>query len=413
MRDKFKIAGIVFCLIILGAVNSYAQTAEAEAFYQQGLRQLEEEKTDSAIISFTLAIEADSNYADAYFERGKLDFYDLMQKDEGLKNLKKSLNLNPQNEKYLLELAACYNHIDKKDLTLDYCNRALEINPNSCEAYRIRSYTRENHDEAIVDLTKAIELKPDDNSLYIMRGNQHKWKGEFDPALNDYNTALTLDPERSWTYYERGDLFFNFNKLYEAGSDLTKAIELNPDYSNAYMRRGLLYSNCREYENAIADFDQALLLSPNWAYVYGLRSVAMRKSGNPMQALADINTAFEKGAQGAWYYLVRSNAYIELGNFDSARVDLDKAVEVSPDEIQNRLSRSEFSIAIGNFDQAIADYTKCLEIKEHREYYFKRAIAYYFKKDYKKARQDLQTCRAMGRWIDDSFYRALYLVTLK
>jgi len=413
MWKALVITAAVLCLTSLNIMPCRAQTAEAEEFFQQGLRQLKEEKTDSALISFNLAINADTAFAEAYFERGKLYFYDLTQKEEGLTNLERALKLNPSNEEYLLELASCYSHTGKKDISLAYCNRVLEINPNSYKAYQMRSGTWENHNDSIKDLTKAIELKPGDEVLYIMRGNHLKWKGESDPALNDYNNALSLKPEDSWVYYERGDLFFNNNKLGEAESDFTKAIELNPDYSGAYMKRGLLRSNCREYDQAIADFDQALRLSPNWAYVYGLRSVAVRKSGNPEQALADINTAFDIGAKGSWYYLVRSNAYIELGNFASASADLDKSIEVSPNEIQNRFQRGEFSIAFGNYDKAVEDYTKCLEIKEHREYYFKRAIAYYYKRDYKKAWQDLKTCRQMGRWVDDSFYRALHKAEFK
>jgi len=53
----------------------------------------------------------------------------------------------------------------------------------------------ERWDEAIADLDKAIELKPDDAVAYESRGWAYEEKGELPKAIENYRRAAQLNPD--------------------------------------------------------------------------------------------------------------------------------------------------------------------------------------------------------------------------
>src|ERR1017187_7619496 len=50
-------------------------------------------------------------------------------------------------------------------------------------------------DGALTDLTKAIELEPNDGYDYMIRGLFKKDKDDLDGAMADYNKAIELEPD--------------------------------------------------------------------------------------------------------------------------------------------------------------------------------------------------------------------------
>ena len=50
------------------------------------------------------------------------------------------------------------------------------------------------HDRAIEDYSRAIELDPEYAPAYYNRGNAYSDKGEYDRAIEDLNRAIELDP---------------------------------------------------------------------------------------------------------------------------------------------------------------------------------------------------------------------------
>ena len=100
---------------------------------------------------------------------------------------------------------------------------------------------KDGYKAAITDLNKAIELDPEDISLYTERGRLYTLKGEYDAAITDLNKAIELDPEDAEAYKVRG-IVYTFKGEYEAAmKDINKAIELDPEDAGAYKVRGIVY----------------------------------------------------------------------------------------------------------------------------------------------------------------------------
>ena len=62
---------------------------------------------------------------------------------------------------------------------------------------------KDEHDLALSDFNKALELNPMDAKTYYSRGNIYREKGDYDLAISDYSKALEIDPNYASAYNNR------------------------------------------------------------------------------------------------------------------------------------------------------------------------------------------------------------------
>lgn len=94
------------------------------------------------------------------------------------------------------------------------------------------------YDDAVADVTAAIELDPENPELYVLRGQMYLYLYEWDSVLNDYNTAIELDPAYPDAYFYRGILYYSILQTGqelrpEALADFQYYLELAPEGRHA------------------------------------------------------------------------------------------------------------------------------------------------------------------------------------
>jgi tetratricopeptide (TPR) repeat protein len=95
-----------------------------------------------------------------------------------------------------------------------------------------------DHDRAIADFSRVIELNPQDARAFYSRGIALLHKGDRDRAIADYTKAVEISPEFIEAYVSRGIVYQAGGDRDHAIADYSKAIEINPQHSNAYLNRG-------------------------------------------------------------------------------------------------------------------------------------------------------------------------------
>ena len=130
------------------------------------------------------------------------------------------------------------------------------------------------HDLAMAELNKALEIAPYMGEAYYQRGCVHEARGEFDQALGDFDHALRCDPQ----------------------------------HAHAYLRRGRIRTEKGELDGALADFDQVMIMRPNDAECYLNRGVCLAKKGILSDAILDFQrvlklTNHSDYSEPARYYL--------------------------------------------------------------------------------------------------------------
>jgi tetratricopeptide (TPR) repeat protein len=192
-------------------------------------------------------------------------------------------------------IAACTRAIssgklDPKDLAETLASRGVK-----------RAGIRE-YDEAILDFTTAIRLKPDDADTYYNRGLVWHYKESHDHAIADYGEAIRLNPNYTNAYYNRGHAWYAKRDFDHALADYTEAIRLYPQLTAAHRIRGDAWHNKGDYDHAIADYDEAIRLNPKDDVAYFNRGRAWQDKRQPDRAMEDYHETVRLNPQDASGY---------------------------------------------------------------------------------------------------------------
>jgi tetratricopeptide (TPR) repeat protein len=103
--------------------------------------------------------------------------------------------------------------------------------------------------------------------FFHMRGATHRHFGnstgdlaEHEFAVADFTRAIELDPDYVSAYYNRGVLYWReLRNGYRAIRDLTRVRELRPTWAEALFNRAMAHQIRGDHEKAIADLDQYLV----------------------------------------------------------------------------------------------------------------------------------------------------------
>lgn len=148
-------------------------------------------------------------------------------------------------------------------------------------------------DEAIVQLTKAIDLKcPEIGRAYHLRGEARWGKKDYAGAWADATAAIPLLDEPALGHRLRGQLASAQADHKTALTEFTKAIELDPEDGDGYLLRGKTQEDLKNMDAAIADYTQVIaLFADRIADGYIYRAKAYNKKGDKVKAFADFNKA--------------------------------------------------------------------------------------------------------------------------
>lgn len=149
---------------------------------------------------------------------------------------------------------------------LNDCLR-LDAHDDRCLAMRGEVLARQgDYDDAIADLTKAIDRRPTNAAYYFARAIAYRDHAQLieaegtagsremlTKALDDLATALPLDPNNPTQHFARGTVHFLRGDHRLAVDDFTRAIELDSRNPIYYRWRSKAYKALGMIDEAVAD----------------------------------------------------------------------------------------------------------------------------------------------------------------
>jgi len=322
--------------------------------------------------------------------------------------------------------------------SLDFCDKAILINPEIEEGYRLKwdSHYRLGEyqiyntgtdpkpafSKAIEIANKAISLNPQDGDSYRNIGTAYEKIGEYevmnggDPgevlknAITQFQKSLRINPHDAYTYTNLGNVYVDLGEFQMGrGIDITPvfnqaihnyqmAVQINPQFASVYNNLGIVYQDLAEYETShgvnpalslqkgIENYQKVIQLNPQDVYAHNNLSATYDTVGEyQMNHGEDPTAAFRKSAQHS-----------------------EKALEINPNDViaHNNmgiayLHLGEYSIKFGKdpkefLDQAINQLQKALQINSNYSYAWNNlGLCYLAAGDYqvlqnKNPRDDLQ-----------------------
>lgn len=132
--------------------------------------------------------------------------------------------------------------------------------------YRLRAHSylvTGDAEAAIKDYTQAIELKPDDPSLYAERGLAHSRDGNKENALADLGYAIERDPRSAVAFAYRAYVYKEMDQPDVGMKDIGTAVKLDPESPQVLWAKAEVEDALGQRDQSIADLKRALFLDPS------------------------------------------------------------------------------------------------------------------------------------------------------
>jgi tetratricopeptide (TPR) repeat protein len=217
---------------------------------------------------------------------------------------------------------------------------------------------KREYGKAIAECDKALELDFDSAEAYQVRAEARNGKGEHERAVDDCDQAISINPEFIEAYNARAIAWFEKGKYSKAIADCNQALKINSTFAGAYITRGNVLIEQGDRDKAIADWRYALAITHDDFKILNNLGVGFWKQAQDQdlkaaraEAAGDLETAkscrqksaaLKSDAKAQWIHGVTANpkavdihsnlgyAYSEANDLDSAERHLAESVKIRP-----------------------------------------------------------------------------------
>jgi tetratricopeptide (TPR) repeat protein len=310
--------------------------------------------------------------------------------------------------------ALCYNNravyygneLKDHDAALKDFNKAIELYPAYMVAIANRGVTHENlgqKDEAIGDLQKALAINPNSPKPdFIIRiANLRYLLNDFTGSIADYNRLLAMDKLYPRIYSKRAGSEAMIGRAEEAVVDADKALSLDPKDEEAYNSRGLANRLLGRLDDAANDFSLAIHIREDYSRPYNNRGTVYLAQGQLEKALEDFGKAIQLDSHFADPYSNRGSVKHKLGRDEEALTDLDAALRLDPKFADAYQNRGVIRNSLKLFPEALADFNQALKLNpDNGGIHLGRGISKFYLGDKTGGCEDWR--RASARGITDA-----------
>lgn len=207
------------CLTTTVFAQDMGKIAQANFSAAKGQAAYESGKYNEAVESLENAIKIRPEHARAHYYLA-LSYERLGKKDDAVKLLDSYLNYVQQTTEWPGSMDKEY--IGKcKELSIQLKQVSEET---AKEAYNkgVGYLNKGDYDQAIVEFTKAIKIRPDLAEIYAVRAVAYAKKGSFDLAIVDCNKTIEINPNSALAYNSRAEAYFGKKDYGKAWEDVHK-----------------------------------------------------------------------------------------------------------------------------------------------------------------------------------------------
>jgi tetratricopeptide (TPR) repeat protein len=241
-----------------------------------------------SLLTTYLADHPDSSRA--YYDLGYVQFR-THKIGPSIKDVSKSLELNPNNAEAHKVLALNCSIIGRYDLAEVELLQAAKLKPESAEIHYFLArtyYTRGVYPLARTEFETAIRLNPSYTKAYNNLGITLEALGDNDGALKNYNAAIRLEDRQQqkseWPYIYLSSFYNRQKNAAEALLYARKAADLNPASDTAYFEMAKAFRTQKELPKAVDATRHAIAINPQVSDYYYVLGQMLRELGNQPQS---------------------------------------------------------------------------------------------------------------------------------
>ncbi|AKB51048.1 TPR domain protein, putative component of TonB system [Methanosarcina barkeri str. Wiesmoor] len=183
-------------------------------------------------------------------------------------------------------------------------------------------------EDALKVINKSIDIDPNNDYAWNIKGNVLYHLGRYDEALQAYDKAIAINPNYVDAWNSKGNALYRLGKYDEALQASNKAIAINPNYADAWNGKGNALYGLGRYDEALQAYDKAIAINPNYAYAWNGKGNALYRLGRYDEALQAYDKAIAINPNYADAWNGKGNALYGLSRYDEALQASNKATEL-------------------------------------------------------------------------------------
>ncbi|EOO02621.1 putative mitochondrial outer membrane 72k protein [Phaeoacremonium minimum UCRPA7] len=156
---------------------------------------------------------------------------------------------------------------------------------------------RGKHEDALLDLTKSIELDPAMTQSYIKRASMNLELGAPEKAEEDFEAAMKQNSDDPDIYYHRAQLHFIKGEFSEAAKDYQKSIDLDRDFIFSHIQLGVTQYKMGSIASSMATFRRCMKNFDKVPDVYNYYGELLLDQGKYQEAIEKFETAIQMEKQ--------------------------------------------------------------------------------------------------------------------
>ena len=203
-------------------------------------------------------------------------------------------------------------------------------------------------EEALKALDKAVQLKPDDATLWTRLGGLLADLDRSNEALLSFQHALKLGP-RDWSATNRcGHLLYRLERLQEALEHFDLCDELQPDHADTLQIRAMCLFGLKRLDEALAGMRRAQALDPANAGICNNIGIILQALGRDEDALEWFGQAVRLRSNYSDALHGMAVSLTKTRRFQQAFAIYDGLKAVDPDDALADLGVAHLHLLLGN-----------------------------------------------------------------
>lgn len=305
---------------------------------------------------FDLAIESAPEKSSCYMKRG-WHFYNISRDDRAEEDIKKAMELDPENSLYPARLGNLYAVSGRPDEGLKVLDPAVEKDPLSRHLFYSRALCRMKlgmDEGAVEDFGRAdflghTEAQKDRRQVYgdttamdffaagLEAGDRNEYQnaaGLFRKAAEMFDAGKKHPGDLAWRYTAKSlhNLGYYQHMMggmhQEAEGNMKKALEMLPCYKDAWISLGNLYDSWDRKDEALDSFNRAIDLQANDGRGYYSRGRILLAQGRFDEGAEDFSRAASFYQRNDWKgdaFFNRARCHEGAGRVEQAIEDYQQA----------------------------------------------------------------------------------------
>ncbi len=232
---------------------------------------------------------------------------------------------------------------------------------------------RGNLDNALEELSQAIEANPDFSVIHTAIADIHRRQGNYVLAVRSYQTASQVNPYAFLPNYNLGVTYQLLAKAESVAEEIQaylrlaaniyiRAVTLRPDDFESNLNLSVCYFQLGKNDLAEQYCRRAIEIAPQSKHAYGNLGIIYDSQGRFYDAVRAYKASLERDSQQSAILINLGSTYMKQNRFDAAMEAFELAAQASPQNVAPWERMGGLHYRQGQFDDALTAYQKAVEI---------------------------------------------------